>query len=62
MVRQAAAMSGPSFVKGLLQRIQHEAGMRGPAQPPADDAAGIGVDNAGDLDESRPGADRNAVR
>ena len=32
-------MGGPSLVKGLLQRIQHKAGMRGPAHPPVDDAA-----------------------
>ncbi len=61
IVHQAAAISGPSLVKGLLQRIQHEAGMSGPGHPPADDAAGIGVDHEGDVDEARPGADIGEV-
>lgn len=38
MMYRAAAMSGPSPVKGLLQGIQHAAGMSGPAHPSADDA------------------------
>lgn len=54
MVHQAAAMSRPSLVKSLLQRIQHEAGMSGPVHPSADDAAGIGVDQEGQIDEARP--------
>ena len=62
MVHQAAAMGGTSLVKGLLQRIQHKAGMRGPAHPPADDAASIGVDHKGHVDEARPGADIGEVR
>jgi hypothetical protein len=41
---QPAALHRLAFVQRLLQRVEHEAGMRGPAHPPADDAAGIGVD------------------
>jgi hypothetical protein len=43
-VRVPAALHRLAFVQRLLQRVEHEAGMRGPAHPPADDAAGIGVD------------------
>ena len=43
-------MSGPPFVHGLFQSIENEARMRGPAHPPADDAAGIGVDDEGHVD------------
>jgi hypothetical protein len=50
-----AAMRGPTLVQCLLQRIQHEAGMRGPAHSPAHDAAGIRVDDEGHIDEARPG-------
>jgi hypothetical protein len=42
-------------VQSLLQGIEHEAGMRRPAYPPADDAAGIGVDYEGHVDEARLG-------
>src|SRR5882757_7201493 len=62
MMHQAAAMSWPSLVKGLLKSVQHKAGMSGPAHPPADNAAGIDVDHESDVDESRPGADIGEVR
>lgn len=35
--------------------------MRRPAHPPADDAAGIGVDDKGDIDEAGPGRDVGEV-
>ena len=44
---EPAAMKGAAVVQSLLQGIEHEAGMRRPADPPADDAAGIGVDHEG---------------
>jgi hypothetical protein len=49
-------------MQGLLQRVEHEAGVCGPGYAPADDATGIGVDDEGDIDEARPGADRGEVR
>jgi hypothetical protein len=52
MMHQAAAMNGPSFVQGLLKSIQHEAGMSGPAHPPAHDPAGIGIDHESNVDEA----------
>ena len=58
MMDEAAAMNRPPIVKRLLQGIQHEAGMRGPADPPADDPPGVGVDDEGDVDEARPGRRR----
>ena len=61
MVHQPAAMDGPPIMEGLLQSIEHEAGMRGPRDPPADDAAGIGIDDEGHIDEAGPGADIGEV-
>lgn len=59
---QLGLVNGPSIAQGLLKRIQHEAGMSGPAHPPAEDAAGIGVDHEGDVDEARPGRHIGEVR
>ena len=61
MMHEPAAMDGPSIVQGLLQSIEHEAGMRRPAHPPADDPAGIGVDDEGHVDEAGPGRDIGEV-
>ena len=55
MMHKTASMGGSSFVQGLLQGIQHEAGVGRSADAPADDAAGIGVDDEGDIDEAGPG-------
>lgn len=57
MVDQAAAMDGAPVMERLFQGIENEAGMGGPARPPADDATGIGVDDEGDIDEAGPGRD-----
>ena len=54
-------MGRPSFVQCLFQRVEHEAGMRRPAHPPADDPSRIGVDDKGDIDEARPGRDVGEV-
>ena len=59
---QAAAMDGPPVMEGLLQRIEHEAGVRRPAGPPADDPPSIGIDHEGDVDEPGPGRDIGEVR
>ena len=55
-------MDGPSVVQRLLQRVEHEAGVRRPRHAPADDAPGVGVDDEGDVDEARPGRDVGEVR
>jgi hypothetical protein len=36
-------MHGPSIVKGLLQCVEHEAGVSGSGDAPANDAANIGT-------------------
>ena len=48
-------------MESLFQSVQDEAGMRRPAHPPADDPAGIGVDDKGDIDEAGPGRDVGEV-
>src|SRR3954447_23443018 len=55
MVHETATLDGPARVQGLLERVEHEAGVRRPAHPPADDATGIGIDHEGHVDEARPG-------
>jgi hypothetical protein len=45
----------------LLQRVQHEAGVRRAGDAPADDAPGKGVDDEGDIDEAGPGRDVGEV-
>lgn len=45
----------------LLKGIQHEAGMRGSADAPANDIAGVDIDHEGDIDEARPGRDIGEV-
>lgn len=54
-------MDGPSLVQGLLQRVEHEAGLRSQRRAPADDTTGISVDDVGDVDEARPDADIGEV-
>jgi hypothetical protein len=53
MMNQATAMNWSAVVERLLERVQDEAGMRRPAGAPADDPAGIGVDDEGDVDKAR---------
>src|SRR5690606_38586317 len=55
MMNQAAAMDGAAVVDGLLESVQHEAGMGGAADPPAHDIAGIDADHEGDIGEPGPG-------
>src|SRR4051812_6766839 len=38
MVHETATLDRPALVQGLLKRVEHEAGVRRPAHPPADDA------------------------
>ena len=51
MMDQTVPMNGPSVVDGLLQRIQHKAGVRRPADAPAHNVAGVDVDHEGNVDE-----------
>src|SRR6476646_8811529 len=61
MVHEPATMDGPSIMQCLLQRVEHEAGVRGTRHPPAHDPAGIGVDHKGDVDKAGPGRDIGEV-
>jgi hypothetical protein len=60
MMDEAAAPDGPALVQGLLQRVQHEAGVRRAGDTPADDAPRKDVDDKGDIDETGPGRDCTA--
>ncbi len=62
MVHETATLDRPPRVQGLLKRVEHEAGVRRPAHPPADDATGIGIDHEGHVDEARPGRHVGEVR
>ncbi len=57
MMNEPGAPNGPALVQGLLQRVEHEAGMGRARHPPAHDAARIGVDHESHIDEARPGRD-----
>src|SRR3954447_7027174 len=54
---QAAAPDGPALVQGLLQRVQHEAGVSRAGDTPTDDAPREDVDDEGDIDETGPRRD-----
>ena len=54
---QSAALQGAAIMQSLVQRIEHEAGVRGAGSTPAEDAAREGVDDEGDIDEARPSRD-----
>src|SRR5258706_12931091 len=61
MVHEPAAMDRPSIMQGLLQCVEHEAGVCRARHPPAHDPAGIGVDHKGDIDKAGPGRDIGEV-
>jgi len=54
VVSEAAAPDGPALVQGLLQSVQHEAGMSRAGDTPADDTPRKDVDDKGDIDETGP--------
>jgi hypothetical protein len=56
-MNETAALDGPAIVERLLQRVEDEAGLGGAGDPPADDPAGEGVDDEGDVDEALPRRD-----
>ena len=59
---QPTAMDGPPRMKRLFQGVENKAGMGCPAHPPADDAASIGVDDKGGIDEASPSGHVGKVR
>ena len=50
-------MQGPPVMQSLLQRIKHEPRMRRAADTPADNPAGKGIDDEGDINKASPGRD-----
>src|SRR4051794_32339687 len=54
---EPAALNGSALVQSLFQRVEDKAGMGGPADLPADDPSGEGVDDEGHVDEALPGRD-----
>jgi len=50
-----------AIMQRLLQRIEHEAGMGRPANPPTNDLAGIDVDHERDINEPTPVSPNNAT-
>jgi len=62
VVDETAAMNGTPIMERLLQRVEDEACMRRPAHPPADDAAGEGVDDEGHVNETLPCGDVGEIR
>ena len=51
---KSAAMDGPSLMQGLFEGIKNKTCMRRPADAPADNASGIGIDDEGDINEAAP--------
>lgn len=62
MVDQPHALAGAAFMDRLLEGIEDEPRMRRSADAPADDPAGIGVDDEGDVNEPFPGRDIGEIR
>src|SRR4051794_32270272 len=54
VVDEAAAADGPARVQGLLQRVQHKAGVRRAGGTPADNTPREDVDDKGDIDKTGP--------
>jgi hypothetical protein len=57
MVHQAVLAEGAPIIERLFQGIEDKAGLGRSRDPPANDAAGEGVDDKGDVDEPLPGRD-----
>ena len=62
VVDQPATVGRTTIMDGLLERIQDEARMRRPADPPTHDIAGINVDDEGHINEACPCRDIGKVR
>ena len=62
MVDQGIRAFRLAVVQGLLQRIEHEVGAHGAADPPAHNAPGIHVDHERHVQPALPGRDVGEVR
>jgi hypothetical protein len=61
-MNKAHRFNGPPVMHGLFKCIKDEAGMSRAAHTPTDNAAGIGVDNEGDINKALPGCDWAGAR
>ena len=57
MMNQPATFDGPPIMQCLVESIEDESRVRRSTGPPADDAAGEGIDDKGHVDEALPGRD-----
>ena len=62
MMNQPAAMNGPPIMKRLVEGIENETRMSGPARPPTDDVASEGIDHERDVNEALPGGHIREIR
>ncbi len=62
VVNKATTMDWSAIVQCLLERIEHEAGMGRPADPPPNNVEGVDVDHERDIDEPALGRDVGEVR
>ena len=58
---QVGVAFAPPGPDGLLERVQDDAGGHRGGGPPAEDPAGVGVDDERDVDPARPGRDIGQV-
>ena len=59
---ETAAARRSAIVKGLLEGVENEASMGGPARSPSDDPPGERIDDEGDVDEPGPGREWSRKR
>ena len=62
MMDQPRALDWAAFMDRLFECIQNKSRMWGGADAPADDLAGIGVDDESDINEPSPGCDIGEIR
>ena len=62
VMNEPTVPDGTARVESLLQGIQHEAGMSGARDPPADGSTGEDIDDEGYVDEAGPGRHVGEIR
>lgn len=62
VLNQPHALSGTAIMHCLFEGIENETRMRRAAEAPANDLAGIGIDDEGDVDEILPSGDIGEIR
>jgi hypothetical protein len=62
VVNQVATINGLPIMDRLPDRIEHEFGMRFPADPPVHDVADVDIDHEREINEPISGRDIDEVR